>query len=79
MQIAKTQVIFLSLVTLKKPQDADVFIKAAGRDLQTVRKDLLNHYPAFNPLLDKGKPTQSKPSRVMIRGHIVANYLKEPL
>ncbi|KAI1039892.1 hypothetical protein LB505_007114 [Fusarium chuoi] len=57
-KIAKTQVIFLSLVTLKKPQDADVFIKAAGRDLQTVRKDLLNHYPAFNPLLDKGKPTQ---------------------
>ncbi|KAF5622494.1 elongator complex 5 [Fusarium sp. NRRL 52700] len=58
-KIAKTQVIFLSLVTLKKPQDADVFIKAAGRDLQTVRKDLLNHYPAFNPLLDKGKPTQT--------------------
>jgi elongator complex protein 5 len=48
------------LVTLKKPQDADVFIKAMGRDLQVVRKELLNHYPAFNPLVDKGKPTQSK-------------------
>ncbi|KAF5241582.1 hypothetical protein FAUST_3771 [Fusarium austroamericanum] len=57
-KIAKTQVIFLSMVTLKKPQDADVFIKAMGRDLQAVRKDLLNHYPAFNPLVDKGKPTQ---------------------
>ncbi|KAF4453804.1 elongator complex protein 5 [Fusarium austroafricanum] len=57
-KIAKTQVIFLSMVTLKKPQDADAFIKTTGRDLQAVRKDLLNHYPAFNPLLDKGKPTQ---------------------
>ncbi|KAF5677755.1 elongator complex 5 [Fusarium heterosporum] len=58
-KIAKTQVIFLSLVTLKKPQDADVFIKAMGKDLQAVRKDLLNHYPAFNPLADKGKPTRT--------------------
>ncbi|KAF4984236.1 hypothetical protein FZEAL_524 [Fusarium zealandicum] len=57
-KIAKTQVIFLSFVTLKKPRDADVFIKAAGKDLQAVRKELLNHYPAFNPLVDKGKPTQ---------------------
>jgi len=53
------------MVTLKKPQDADVFIKAMGRDLQAVRKDLLNHYPAFNPLVDKGKPTQSKLSKVI--------------
>ncbi|KAF4462007.1 elongator complex 5 [Fusarium albosuccineum] len=51
-------IIFLSLVTLKKPQEADIFIKAAGRDLQSVRKDLLDHYPAFNPLVDKGKPAQ---------------------
>jgi elongator complex protein 5 len=48
------------LTTLKKPQNADIFIKAAGRDLQSVRKELVAHYPAFNPLVDKGKPTQSK-------------------
>ncbi|KAM6512369.1 hypothetical protein FSOLCH5_010083 [Fusarium solani] len=57
-KIAKTQVIFLSLTTLKKPQNADIFIKAAGRDLQSVRKELVAHHPAFNPLVDKGKPTQ---------------------
>ncbi|KAM5345015.1 hypothetical protein ACJ41O_010877 [Fusarium nematophilum] len=57
-KIAKTKIILLSLVTLRKPRDADVFVQAAGRDLQAVRKDLMNQYPAFNPLTDKGKPSQ---------------------
>ncbi|RFN55458.1 elongator complex protein 5 [Fusarium flagelliforme] len=70
-KIAKTQVIFLSMVTLKKPQDADVFIKAMGRDLQAVRKDLLNHYPAFNPLVDKGKPTQTPQSLASFLSSII--------
>ncbi|KPM41254.1 hypothetical protein AK830_g5276 [Neonectria ditissima] len=57
-KIAKTSVIFLSFVTLKKPRDADVFVKAAGKDLNSVRRDLVAHYPAFNPQAAKEKPTQ---------------------
>ncbi|KAF7548730.1 hypothetical protein G7046_g8574 [Stylonectria norvegica] len=57
-KIAKTTVIFLSFTTLKKPRDVDVFVKAAGRDLKAVRKDLLAHYPAYNPLAGKEKNTQ---------------------
>lgn len=59
-QIAKTSVIFLSFVTLKKPRDVDIFVKAAGKDLNSVRRDLVAHYPAFKPLTAKEKPTQSK-------------------
>ncbi|CAM1508075.1 Fc.00g049230.m01.CDS01 [Cosmosporella sp. VM-42] len=57
-KIAKATVIFLAFTTLKKPRDVDVFIKAVGKDLTTVRRDLLAHYPAFDPLAVKEKPTQ---------------------
>ncbi|KAH6987826.1 Elongator complex protein 5 [Ilyonectria sp. MPI-CAGE-AT-0026] len=57
-KIAKTSVTFLSFVTLKKPRDVDVFVKAAGKDLNSVRRDLVAHYPAFKPLAAKEKPTQ---------------------
>lgn len=59
-QIAKSSVIYLSFTTLKKPRDVDVFVKAAGKNLNTVRRDLVAHYPAFDPLAGKEKPTQSK-------------------
>ncbi|KAI5461516.1 transporter sec22 [Mariannaea sp. PMI_226] len=57
-KIAKTLVIFLSFATLKKPQDVDIFVKAAGKDLNAVRRDLVGHYPVFNPQTAKDKPTQ---------------------
>ena len=57
-QVSKSKVIFLSFSTAKRPQDADVFIKAAGRDLQAVRSELVAQYPTFDPTTMKGKPTQ---------------------
>ncbi|KAK5993680.1 Protein transport protein sec22 [Cladobotryum mycophilum] len=57
-KIAKTKVIFLSFSTLRKPQDVDVFIKAAGRDLNSVRRELLANYPAFQPTAAKDKTAQ---------------------
>ncbi|KAH6893193.1 Elongator complex protein 5 [Thelonectria olida] len=57
-KIAKTSVIFLSFATLKKPQHVDVFIKATGKDLNAVRRELVAHYPVFNPQTAKEKPTQ---------------------
>ncbi|KND93716.1 Elongator complex protein 5 [Tolypocladium ophioglossoides CBS 100239] len=57
-QIAKTKVVFLSFATLKKPRDVDVFVKAAGRDLRTVRSELMAHYPVLDPTQGKDKPVQ---------------------
>jgi elongator complex protein 5 len=64
-QIAKSKVVFLSFATLKKPQDADVLVRAAGKDLRTVRAELLAHCPAFRPTPGNEKPTQSK-SHILI-------------
>lgn len=58
--MAKTAVIFLSLATLKKPQNVDVFVQGAGKDLNAVRRELVAHYPAFNPQTAKEKPLQSE-------------------
>lgn len=60
LQIAKSTVIFLSFTTLKKPQNVDVFVKASGRALNVVQRELLGHYPHYDPLTAKEKPTQSK-------------------
>ncbi|CAH0058919.1 unnamed protein product [Clonostachys solani] len=57
-KISKAKVIFLSFTTLKKPRDADVFVKAAGKELKNVRAELVSHYPPFDPSTQKDKPTQ---------------------
>ncbi|CAG9954082.1 unnamed protein product [Clonostachys rosea f. rosea IK726] len=57
-KISKAKVIFLSFTTLKKPRDADVFVKAAGKELKNVRTELVSHYPPFDPSTQKDKPTQ---------------------
>ncbi|KAG5952703.1 hypothetical protein E4U57_005893 [Claviceps arundinis] len=44
-KIAKTKVILLSFATVAKPTDVDVLVKAAGRDLRVVMKELVAHYP----------------------------------
>ncbi|GAB0134547.1 hypothetical protein EsDP_00002912 [Epichloe bromicola] len=54
-RIAKTKVILLSFATVSKPKDVDVFVKAAGRDLRVVTKELVGHYPAADAAQ---KPTQ---------------------
>ncbi|KAL2760837.1 hypothetical protein ACRALDRAFT_1078606 [Sodiomyces alcalophilus JCM 7366] len=42
---SKSKVIFLSFSTLRKPRNADVFVKGRGKPLTTLRKELLSHYP----------------------------------
>lgn len=54
-RIVKTKVILLSFATVSKPKDVDVFVKAAGRDLRAVMKELVGHYPAVDAA---PKPTQ---------------------
>ncbi|POR31204.1 Elongator complex protein 5 [Tolypocladium paradoxum] len=57
-EIAKTKVVFLSFATLKTPRDVEVFVKAAGRDLRTVRNELVAHYPVFASTQGRDKPAQ---------------------
>ncbi|KAH6611351.1 elongator complex 5 [Trichoderma cornu-damae] len=57
-KLIKTKVIFLSFATLRKPRDADVFVKAAGKDFNAVSRELLAHYPSFQPAAGKGKTAQ---------------------
>ncbi|KAK9435465.1 Histone acetylation protein 2 [Metarhizium brunneum] len=57
-KISKTKVILLSFATVKKPQTVDVMVKAAGRDLRLVAKELAAHYPVFDPTQPREKPSQ---------------------
>lgn len=65
LQTAKTKVIFLSFATFKKPQDVDVFIKAAGKDFRIIRKELLSHYPTLDAASVRDKNSQSKCSNII--------------
>ncbi|KAL7823866.1 Elongator complex protein 5 [Trichoderma gracile] len=57
-KLAKTKIIFLSFCTVRKPRDADIFIKAAGKDLNAVSRELLAQYPSFQPANIKDKAAQ---------------------
>ena len=59
-QISRSKVIFVSFATLRRPKDVDVFVKAAGRDLKTVRAELVGQYPLYDAATAKGKPSQSE-------------------
>ncbi|KAI9898572.1 hypothetical protein N3K66_006932 [Trichothecium roseum] len=49
-KISKAKVVFLSFATLKRPDDVDVFVKAAGKGLEAVREEVVAQYPpAFAP------------------------------
>ncbi|KAG8422991.1 hypothetical protein J3459_009910 [Metarhizium acridum] len=57
-KISKTKVILLSFATVKKPQTVDAMVKAAGRDLRLVAKELAAQYPAFDPTQPREKLSQ---------------------
>ncbi|KAI8291199.1 histone acetylation protein 2 [Colletotrichum sp. SAR11_57] len=59
-QIAKAKVILLSFATLKRPRDVDVIIKARGKNLKSLRAEILSHYPKPDPSAAKGAPPSQK-------------------
>lgn len=44
-QAHKSKVLYISSSTLKKPLDADVFIKAWGKSAEALRAEITSHYP----------------------------------
>ncbi|KAI1080629.1 histone acetylation protein 2 [Whalleya microplaca] len=45
-KVAKSKTIFVSFSTLKKPAEADVFIKARGKTPEALRTEIASHYPS---------------------------------
>jgi elongator complex protein 5 len=56
-QIAKTKIVFISFRTFKKPKNADVFVRAHGKSIMTLAKEILGHVP-------ESKTPQSKLSNI---------------
>lgn len=48
-QISHTKIIFISFYTIKRPSNADIFIKARGKSLQKLRSEIVSHYPPPAP------------------------------
>lgn len=48
-KIARSKVIFVSLATVKKPQNADVFIKARGKSLKALASEIVSHFTPTPP------------------------------
>ncbi|KAK1760767.1 Elongator complex protein 5 [Echria macrotheca] len=44
-KLARSKIIFISLATVKKPRDADVFIKARGKPLKALAAEIATHLP----------------------------------
>jgi len=57
-KISKSKVIFCSFETFRKPKDVDCFIRASGKDLQSVRAELVAQYPPFDPIAARDKAAQ---------------------
>ena len=53
--------VFLSFATLRRPDDVDVFVKAASKGLDAVREEVVAQYPPASApgAATKGKPSQS--------------------
>ncbi|KAI0546309.1 Elongator complex protein 5 [Xylaria curta] len=45
-QISKAKIIFISFATLRKPIGADIFIRARGKTAESLRSEIVSHYPS---------------------------------
>ncbi|KAI1746185.1 Elongator complex protein 5 [Xylaria scruposa] len=45
-QISKAKIIYISFATLRKPIGADIFIRARGKTAESLRSEIVSHYPS---------------------------------
>ncbi|KAI1504142.1 histone acetylation protein 2 [Biscogniauxia marginata] len=45
-KVSKSKVIFVSFATLRKPADADIFVRARGKTPEALRAEITSHYPS---------------------------------
>ncbi|KAK7731757.1 hypothetical protein SLS53_008701 [Cytospora paraplurivora] len=52
-KISHTRIVFISFATIKRPNNADVFIKARGKPLERLRAEVASHCPAPTALTSR--------------------------
>ncbi|KAI0442592.1 Elongator complex protein 5 [Xylaria telfairii] len=45
-QISKTKTIYISFATPRKPAGADIFVRARGKTSESLRSEIISHYPS---------------------------------
>ncbi|RYC57560.1 hypothetical protein CHU98_g8647, partial [Xylaria longipes] len=45
-QISKTKIIYISFATPRKPVGVDVFVRARGKTAESLRSEIVSHYPS---------------------------------
>ncbi|KUI71662.1 Elongator complex protein 5 [Cytospora mali] len=60
MQISHTKIIFISFATIKRPSNADVFIRARGKPLERLRAEVVSHCPPPTAPTSKNASTSEK-------------------
>ncbi|KAK3378146.1 Elongator complex protein 5 [Podospora didyma] len=65
-KIGKTKVVFVSLATVKKPPNVDIFVKARGKSLKALASEIISHYAAPAALKSNSKDTPVQKYLVII-------------
>ncbi|ROW09097.1 hypothetical protein VPNG_05745 [Cytospora leucostoma] len=59
-KISHTRIVFISFATIKRPNNADVFIKARGKPLERLRAEVASHCPAPTALTSRDAASSQK-------------------
>ncbi|ETS77157.1 hypothetical protein PFICI_11031 [Pestalotiopsis fici W106-1] len=46
-KVSRSKIIYISFATLRKPADADVFVRARGKSIDSLRSEIVSHYAAI--------------------------------
>ncbi|ROW08994.1 hypothetical protein VMCG_02995 [Cytospora schulzeri] len=59
-KISHTKIVFISFATIKRPSNADVFVRARGKTLEKLRAEVVSHCPPPSALTSKDASTSQK-------------------
>ena len=62
-KLSRSKVVFVSCSTVKKPRDADIFIKARGKSLQALASEIAAQCPFQPPSSSAGAANNNTQSR----------------
>ncbi|TPX10883.1 uncharacterized protein E0L32_008089 [Thyridium curvatum] len=65
-KIGRTKVVFVSFATVRKPRDADVFVRGRGKALGNLRSEIASHCPPPAAAASRDAPAQTQKVLVVI-------------
>ncbi|KAG6356720.1 hypothetical protein INS49_014594 [Diaporthe citri] len=65
-KIAHTKVIFISFATIKRPANADVLVRATGKQLQKLRAEITSHYTTLPPPTARNASSTSSSQKTLL-------------